>query len=351
MKSAVWKSVVVRTITLIPLLGIFAGILHFLFDTNLPQLLYNQSIRDIYFDCLRFTAADYVYTMKPGECRLRNIEYDIVFSSDTNGFRNGIRTSNLYDVAVIGDSFAHGYGVKDEQTFPYLLESTYRYKTVNLAIGSYATMRELEALREHGKDAKYVVVQYCSNDLSENEAAIRLSKENFKSEVETQWRNLSASYREGKSMGLRKPVHDLAVMLTSHSYGSKATWRREQKERPIEKEASAFAQVVARYRALLEGKRLIVLEASMWGANSPRFVAAFGSELSRIGWLDYKLLNTADVVGYEDYFFLDDHMNTSGHRELASAVAREMAQWESADPALGDRQDGGKYHHGQKMRL
>lgn len=322
-------------VTLLPLLSLLAVVLCFLFFSNLPQLLYSQSIRNIYFDCLEFSDANYVYKMKPGKCRVENFEYNTLVTSDSNGFRNAIRANDYYDVAVIGDSQAHGVGVADEQTFSNLLESTYHYKTVNLGIGSYATMRELEVLSEYGKDAKYVIVQYCDNDFAENKASIGLDKEKFKSEVKTQWSNLAANYRQGKSQGYRKPLHDLGVMLRDRSYSSKSTWRDLARNgRLIEQEASAFAQIIGRYRPLLEGKRLLVFEVSTGGANSPKFEAAFGSELSKIGWLSYRLLNTATILTYQDYFFLDGHTQALGHRKLAAALAQKINEWERMDPVI-----------------
>ena len=143
MKRPTLKRIIFRAITLIPLFSILCVVLYFVFLTNLPQTLYSTSIRNIYFDCMDFSSGLYVYKLKPGQCRVKNLEYDMVVSSDANGFRNGIRTTSDYDVAVIGDSFAHGVGVADDQTFSSVLESNYDYKTLNLAIGSYATMREL----------------------------------------------------------------------------------------------------------------------------------------------------------------------------------------------------------------
>jgi hypothetical protein len=324
-----------RTVMSAPLIIIFGGLLYFLFLTNLPQWLYFNSIRNIYFDCMDFSGGGYVYKMKPGPCRVKNIEYDVVLSSDADGFRNTLRASSDYDVAVIGDSYAQGLGVADNQTFSYLLENTYGYKTVNLGIGSYATMRELEALKEYGQNAKYVVVEYCDNDFPENQAALSLSREAFLSQVETQWRALAASYRDGKMSGYRKPLHDLGVMIKTHSYSAKSGWIESRiRARPMEEEAAAFAKIADRYRSLLEGKRLIVFETALWGANSPKFDAAFGSELSKLGWLNYKLLNNAQILNSHDYFFLDDHITAAGHRKLAAAVARKLDEWESADPWL-----------------
>jgi len=329
MKRPTMKRIIFRAITLIPLPIILAVVSYFLFFTNLPQLLYGQSIRNLNLDCLEFSSASYVYKMKPGKCRVKNIEYDMTFTTDANGFRNDIRINEAHDVAVIGDSHAHGFGVADNQTFSSLLESIHHFKTVNLAMGSYATMRELEVLNEYGKDAKYVAVQYCPNDFAENDESLRLSKEEFRSRAEQNWRSLVRSYHEGKELGLRKPLRDLAFMLRQHSYSSKSNWKRWAEERrKIEQEAVAFARILDRYRPLLEGKRLIIFEVAGSGINSPRFKPAFEVELGKLGWLNYRVLNTSSLLDRHDYFFLDDHINPSGHAKLAEAIAREIRSWE-----------------------
>jgi hypothetical protein len=161
------KKAVFRFITLIPLLSILGVLLYFVFLTNVPQLMYLYSIRNIYFDCMEFSSDYYVYKMKPGQCKLKNLEYDTTLTHDNDGFRN-LRPSSGFVIAAIGDSHTHGFAVNDDQTFSYLLESQFGFTTRNLGIGSYATMRELEVLDKYGKDAKYVILQYCDNDFGEN---------------------------------------------------------------------------------------------------------------------------------------------------------------------------------------
>jgi hypothetical protein len=329
------KKIIFRGITLLPLLVILATVSYFVFFTNLPQILYSQSVRNLPFDCLEFSSAGYVYKMKPGPCRLRNIEYDVVFTSDANGFRNGIRAPGPYDVAVLGDSHAFGYGVADNQTFADLLNSTYHYQTINLAIGSYATARELDAFSEYGKDAKYVVIQYCPNDYNENEASLRLSKEEFRNQAEANWRLFINSYQQGKALGYRRPLHDLGFLLRHHGYASKSSWRRDTEQaRQMDEEAAKFAQVIARYRPLLEGKRLIIFEVAASGMNSPRFESAFAAELGKLDWLSYKLLNSATLLNLDDYFWLDDHINADGHKKLAAAISVQIGDWERQSPVI-----------------
>ena len=325
---------VFRLITLLPLIIITSVLLYLMFLTNLPQMLYIKSVRNVYFDCTQFVPDDYVYKMKPGQCRLKNLEYDTVLTHDADGFRNQRNTLD-FDVAAIGASQTQGVGVADDQTYPAILETEYHYRTRNLGLGACATLRELEILSQYGKDAKYVVIQYTRSDFGENTAALNFGKDEFRSQVETRWRNLIANYQDGKRQGYKKPIHDLAVMVTSLSFESKAAWRKRIiTTRNMEAEAAAFSRIIERSRELLEGKRLIILESSDFGLNSPRFVEAFGSELRKINWLSYRLIDSTKVLSFADHFFLDDHPKPRGQKKLATAVAAEITQWESAEPII-----------------
>jgi hypothetical protein len=318
----------------IPPLGVIGFGSYLVLFTNLPQILYAQSLRNIYFDCMEFVDEAYIYKMKPGACRQKNIEHDVVYSHDANGFRNS-RSVPGYDVVVLGDSHGHGVGVRDQETFASVLEAQYQLTTLNLAIGSYATMRELEVLRRYGQRAKYVAIQYCSNDVSENEASVRLGNTEFRSEAETRWKNLLAVYARGKAMGYKKPVYDLGIMIRDHTYTSKSAWRKSAEARNMSHEALLFARIVAGYRQVLEGKRVVVFDVADYGMNSPAFTSAFGVELRGLTWLRFELIDTAKVLSVDDYFFLDNHINVLGHRKMAAAIADKIVQWERREPLIG----------------
>src|SRR5262249_12257725 len=160
--------------------------------TNLPQALYVRSIRNVYFDCTEFVPTYYVYKMRQGPCRLMNLEYNTTLTHDADGFRQESFSSG-YEAVTIGDSHAHGGGVADDQTFSSLLGARHGHPTRNLAIGSFATLRELEVLRAYGNAARYVILQYCDNDAGENEASLRLDEAEFRSQVEANWRRLAAN--------------------------------------------------------------------------------------------------------------------------------------------------------------
>jgi hypothetical protein len=129
-------------------------------------------------------------------------------------------------------------------------------------------------------------------------------------------------------MGAAKPIQDFISLIKDRSFLSKWTWRKRMAGRYIASEALSFAQVVDRYRQLLEGKRVLVFEASGHGLNSTRFEAAFGSELRKLGWLDFRMIDSAKLLNGGDYYFLDDHLNPRGHRKLADQIANVVQRWE-----------------------
>ena len=330
------KKLVFHLLLWTPLLLIAAALFHLAFRTNLPQLVYMDSIRNMPFDCLDLVPDAYVYKMKPGPCALRNLEYDTVLTHDADGFRVSPPAPH-YDVAVVGDSHAHGVGVGDDQTFAHLLSSEHHRRVRNLAIGSHATRRELDVLDTYGRDADYVVLQYCENDANENNATLKLGPEALRSQIEASLKDIMADYEQGKALGYRKPLQDLARKLLDHSYTSKATWREDLQIRNIEQEAHDFAKILDRYRTLLEGKRLIILESSGWLSNSPRFKTRFATELGYLDWPQARVLDTTKILADGDSFVLDDHLNAGGHRKLAAAIANEIDDWERADPVLDSR--------------
>ena len=196
-------------------------------------------------------------------------------------------------------------------------------------------MRELEVLREFGGLAKYVILQYCDNDASENDASLRLSGEEFTRRVQTAWKANIDNYNRGKAEGIKKPIRDFAVLIRDGAYRSKSTWRESTSARNIDKEVSDVAKIFALYRATLQDKRLIIFEASPWGLNSAKFAPSLSAELGKLGWLSFRIIDAAKLLSTADYYSLDGHINPAGHRRLAAAIDAELNDWERSK--LGNR--------------
>jgi hypothetical protein len=330
MKKPKLKLLIFYAITLAPILSLLAVVFYFGLLTNVPQLIHQFSLRNIYFDCMEFSPAEYVYKMKPGECRFRNLEFNTTLTHDKDGFRN-VNESSRPQIVSLGDSHTQGWGVGDNETFSRLLESQTGYRVRNLGVASYATMRELEVLESYGNRAAYVILQYCDNDANENEMSLKLSREDFRAQVNKQWRERIATYKSGKALGFRKPIQDLVALIRGGSYTWKSAWRKEVQERQLSREADVFAQILVRYRQLLEGKRLIVFESADFGRNSPRFAQAFGAALKELEWLETKVLDSTRILDFSDYYFLDGHIKPAGHRKLGAAFAAAIKEFETRE--------------------
>ena len=63
-----------------------------------------------------------------------------------------------------------GWGVNDNETFPFLLEKNIKKKVYNLGVSSYGTIREIKKMILSGyfKNSKTIIIQYHPNDIFEN---------------------------------------------------------------------------------------------------------------------------------------------------------------------------------------
>ena len=78
-----------------------------------------------------------------------NIEFKTIISFDEFGRTSDHPINNDSNgIAVLGDSFAMGWGVNDKETFSYLLEKKINRPVYNLGVSGYGTIRELIRLQE-----------------------------------------------------------------------------------------------------------------------------------------------------------------------------------------------------------
>ncbi len=72
-----------------------------------------------------------------------------VYHTDGRGYRNR-RTLDQGEIVVLGDSFAEGSKVSDEQVWPVLVGQALERTVVNLGMSGYAPAHSLAAFREYG---------------------------------------------------------------------------------------------------------------------------------------------------------------------------------------------------------
>ncbi|HZL98758.1 MAG TPA: hypothetical protein VFD43_00775, partial [Planctomycetota bacterium] len=109
------------------------------------------------------------YRLRPGRLGLRNREYDTELAVNSAGLRDDEASLDGPELIVLGDSFALGWGVAQDESFPQQLERITGLKVLNAGLPSYGTARELLLLRTLDRSRlRAVVVQYFLNDHPEN---------------------------------------------------------------------------------------------------------------------------------------------------------------------------------------
>ncbi len=239
-------------------------------------------------------------------------EFDVDIRINASGFRGAdwpaaADAGETPRVLVLGDSFAFGWGVRDEEVFSARVQSAHpRWQVLNAAVSGYATDQELLLLRRLRPQWKpdVVVCVFCSNDLWESATDFAYGRH-------------KPLFVEG-ARGLELtgvPVPHLWLEDVS------ALWRAWMKARS----ASAFelqprdrsaewARVCDLYRAMrdeLAGVPLVIV-------SNERRLAALASAEAGLRHVD--LGDMADAREPVLVFEHDGHWNAAGHAFVAAKV-------------------------------
>jgi hypothetical protein len=116
------------------------------------------------------------WALKPGgRARVaREGQYDVSYTIDPQGFRNTIPTSEVSThVFVLGDSFAFGFGVNDDQTFSSRLAAHLRgqARVLNLGVEGHGLTQMLvrfRQVRRRVQPGDIVILTFIDDDLVRN---------------------------------------------------------------------------------------------------------------------------------------------------------------------------------------
>ena len=270
------------------------------------------------------------YTLRPGACRFSNPGYDNEYRVNRLGVRDDQESLDQPDVVLLGDSHAMGMGVDQDETFANRLERMLGLKVLNTGVSSYGTARELEMLKRVDRSrARYLLIQYCSNDFEENREFIenggRLparGPEWFDMNVETNRRR--RQYFAGKFTDslLGFAWERLAANFVSRSYAGEL-------HPELSGEALRYLlDVIEKHPVDLSGMKIIIFQMESFGSphgwNQSRleqleqFLAAYphNGRLTAAHFVDVTM-----GLGPEYFIPLDGHMNAMGHQRVAERLA------------------------------
>lgn len=158
-------------------------------------------------------------TLRPDSTvRFAERRSDIEYHGNALGTRGGGRVPAARRIVVLGDSIAFGLGVREEETFPALLEGLLEGAVLNLAIPGYDLLDSEEALQQDGLPWRPtdVVVQMTHNDLA------------FRSRA-TEQAGLPAALRSLASRGLHssalgRRARQALAAISGHLPGDPPRW-------------------------------------------------------------------------------------------------------------------------------
>lgn len=256
------------------------------------------------------------YTLRPGRFVFRAREFANEYRVNSLGVRDDEESLLGPEIVVLGDSHAMGWGVEQDETFAQLVEQHTGRRVLNAAVSSYGTVREMRLLdRIDVSKMRYLVVQYCGNDLEENDHFLRGG--NIDIMDEATYRSHLSSPTAGQYRWGMYTRHLLSHWLATEAHASL----------PGMDEAEAFVHALVNAgQQRLDGVQLVVILFAHHDVCQA--VAQHVSQTASLPtWVrNLRAICANDLLRDEYTFVLDDHWNANGHQALASAILEAMSE-------------------------
>jgi hypothetical protein len=286
------------------------------FLTGVFREYYREKDRQIIqvTDCARYDSQLF-YLFKPGRCMFGNREFDNEYGINSAGLRDDENSLLHPRVIAVGDSYTMGWGVRQDESFPQLLEKQLGTPVLNAGVSSFGTAREMILLKRLALDSvRTVIIQYHGNDFEENQQFLQ-SGNTLKIRSKASYDSLC------KAIERRQKYFPF-----KHLYGiSKAIGKKWLKPMDSAKtqsdEAQAFLKVI-RHASFDPAIRVVVFKVDDYKKMNDHFALQLDSLLTTPEYnsLNVQTLKLSDTFQAGDYFVLDDHINKNGHAKIAAKI-------------------------------
>ena len=260
------------------------------------------------------------YTLQPGAFMFSNPEFSTQFVVNRIGVRDNQRSLEQPEIVVAGDSYAMGWGVRQDQSFPELIERRAGRRVLNAAVSSYGTVREGRMLeRIDLSRTTTLIVQYAPNDFNENDEFLKRGNQYTPSSRE-EWLAAIAEQRRRARYWPFRMVYDSVVWIKRGITG----WPQggfEPTHYPADAAAERFLNALMHAsRRDLSALRIIVLDID----EDPAFIRALDRRHRSETYPAYiRGMRVVDLSGRltpDLHYVLDDHLNARGHQAIADAL-------------------------------
>jgi len=293
-------------------------------------------------DCARYDAElGYTYRFN-GQCDRSAPEFSDTMYFNIAGLRDDEASLKGPEIICLGDSYTVGTGVGQQQTWPQVLEQTTGMKVLNAGISSYGTARETMLFKRlDTSQLKYIVIQYCFNDVHENSLYAKDGKLDIRTEQEHidivnhhKWatkyyplkRVLTLSQaivqdKARKLIGRKNGLIDPPGAVFDTSYVGPASYD--------------LVQIL--YRSGIDFNKVKVIVADMNRypvfdhhltdsariyMQQPQFNDAFRKSV--------QFIDISKINDQQYYYPLDNHLKAEGHELLAVLIAEELKRLRAA---------------------
>jgi hypothetical protein len=260
------------------------------------------------------------YTLQPGAFTFSNPEFSTQYVVNRAGVRDNQRSLEQPEIVVAGDSYAMGWGVQQDESFPELLERRTGRRVLNTAVSSYGTVRERRMLdRIDLSTATTLIVQYAPDDYAENDEFLK-NGNRYTAGSREDWLAAIAERRRRARYWPFRRVYDTVVWIERGITG----WPRggaEPSHHPPEAAAERFLNALRHASPGDLGRlRIIVTDVD----PDPAFIRALdrlhGSEKYPAYIRSLRVVDLSQRLTPAMHYVLDDHLNARGHAAIADAL-------------------------------
>lgn len=288
---------------------------------------------------------DLGYVLRPNSEGVHSsLEYTNAFKINSFGVRDDEASLAHPKLVFLGDSFTMGWGVDQTQTYADLTGSKLGVKTLNAGISSYGTYREMLLFSKMKRDSvQLVVLQYCDNDLEENEARNEprnqpqvLTAKSFANtatfnRINETYYPMRYTYFFVREKDMLKRIWTSPGQVFGEIGGAISSWMNGRQlavvtppdiKTPDEtkRHAEYFFKSLAKIRKFYKGNIVVMHLDGRY--TRPEMIRAFEEEAKRTGDAHLFFLHTDEVLQAQDYYPIDGHINASGHARVADALVR-----------------------------
>lgn len=299
-------------------------------------LMFERQLPEVKKDCACYDST-ITYTYKPNAaCLQTNPEFSDSIYVNKAGLRDDNESLDKPDIICLGDSHTMGWGIDQQQTYPQLLEQTLKMKVLNAAVSSYATARETMMLKRLDTTAlKYIVIQYCFNDIQENNVYVRRNRFRLpvmprpvyeKAVTDHQWATTYYPLKRVLTL-TRMTVKDGFAQLSGGNPFAEQEVSFDTAYVPAA--AHAFIDILYHSGINFQKVKVLIIDTNrypdfdhhlMEEAQRILSAGAYSAEFKN----SLHFINTSALNKPIYYYPLDQHLNPAGHELLSNILAHEI---------------------------